>query len=59
VKSSFINKIILCKHCRHAFIIHEQGSEDTCDGCLAEFEIRGKLVDEFKNENDSAPDVSR
>ena len=56
MKQSFINKIVLCKHCRHAFIINEQGSEDTCDSCLAEFEIRGKLVDEFRNENDSAPE---
>jgi uncharacterized CHY-type Zn-finger protein len=56
MKQSFINKIVLCKQCRHAFIINEQGSEDTCDSCLSEFEIRGRLVDEFKDENNSAPE---
>jgi uncharacterized CHY-type Zn-finger protein len=56
VKQSLINKIVLCKHCRHAFIINEQGDEDTCDSCLAEFEIRGKLIDEFKGENNIAPE---
>ncbi len=52
---TLINKIILCKQCHHAFIINEQGSEDTCDSCLAEFEIRDKLVDEFKDENNNVP----
>lgn len=55
MKQSFINKIILCKHCRHAFIMNEQGSEDTCDSCLAEFEITHKLVDEVVGtKNDSS-----
>jgi len=54
MRKSFINKIILCKHCRHAFIMNEQGNEDTCDSCLAEFEINHKLIDEvIGTQNDS------
>jgi uncharacterized CHY-type Zn-finger protein len=53
MKQSLINKIVLCKNCNHAFIINEQGDENTCDNCLSELEIRHQLIDEIKK-NDSS-----
>lgn len=46
MKQSFLNKIILCKHCHSAYIIDEQGNDDTCDTCLVESELSQELVDD-------------
>ncbi len=45
MKQSFINKITLCKHCHSAFIIDEEGTDDTCDTCLVESELSQELID--------------
>ena len=34
MKTSFINRITLCQHCRKAFIINEEGNESECDFCI-------------------------
>jgi uncharacterized CHY-type Zn-finger protein len=46
MKTSFINRITLCQHCRKAFIINEEGNESECDFCLAETEITHRLIDD-------------
>lgn len=46
MKQSFINKVALCKKCRHAFTINVEGDDDTCDSCLAESELTHELLDE-------------
>jgi hypothetical protein len=45
LKQSFIDRITLCDRCRKAFIIDEEGTDSTCDSCLAESEITHELID--------------
>jgi hypothetical protein len=47
MRQSFINKITLCKKCRKAFIINAEGNEDTCDGCMAEKELKQKELQDL------------
>ena len=45
MKQSFLDRITLCECCRKAFIIDEEGDNDTCDSCLAESELTHELIE--------------
>jgi len=46
LKQSFINRIVICDKCGKAFTINLEGDESTCDGCIAEKELKQELIDD-------------